>query len=94
MYRLKKIQEKKKINKQKAEALKKAKGITNGENIYNNSQNTSCKVPFGATGTIQTAYLQNLHNKLTLLTDQNWPIMTNLHYLSLTASNMTAKLTN
>ena len=51
-------------------------------------------MPFGATGTIQTAYLQNLHNKLTLLTDQNWPIMTNLHYLSLTASNMTAKLTN
>lgn len=50
MYRLKKIQEKKKINKQKAEALKKAKGITNGENIYNNSQNTSCLVSFGATG--------------------------------------------
>ena len=52
------------------------------------------KCLFGATGTIQTAYLQNLLNKLTLLTDQNWPIMTNLHYLSLRASNMTAKLTN
>lgn len=31
--RLKKIQEKKKINKQKAEAQKKARGITNGKNI-------------------------------------------------------------
>ena len=47
---------------------------------------------------LQAPYKQLIYkiytdNKLTLLTDQNWPVMTNL-YLSLTASNMTAKLTN
>ena len=52
------------------------------------------------TSTLQTTYLRHQHNQrteqndLTLPTDRNWPITTDKRYLSLTANNITAKLTN
>ena len=52
------------------------------------------------TSTLQTTYSGHQHNQrtehndLTLPTDRNWPITTDEHYLSLTANNITAKLTN
>ena len=52
------------------------------------------------TGTIQTTYSRHEHykqteqNDLTSLTDRNRQITTDLLQLSLTANNITAKLTN
>ena len=52
------------------------------------------------TGAIQTPHPRHWHykrteqNDLTLLTDRDWPITTNLRHLSLTGHNITAKLTN
>ena len=52
------------------------------------------------TSTLQTTYSRHQHNQrtkqndLTLPTDRNWPITTDERYLSLTANNITAKLTN
>ena len=52
------------------------------------------------TSTLQTTYSRYQHNQrteqndLTLPTDRNWPITTDERYLSLTANNITAKLTN
>ena len=52
------------------------------------------------TSTLQTTYSRHQHNQrteqndLTLPTDRNWPITTDQRYLSLTANNITAKLTN
>ena len=52
------------------------------------------------TGAVQTPHPRHRHykrteqNDLTLLTDRDWPITTNLRHLSLTGHNITAKLTN
>ena len=52
------------------------------------------------TSTLQTTYSWHQHNQrteqndLTLPTDRNWPITTDVRYLSLTANNIMAKLTN
>ena len=51
------------------------------------------------TSTLQTTYWRHQHkqrterNDITIPTDRNWPITTG-RYLSLTANNITAKLTN
>ena len=52
------------------------------------------------TSTLQTTYSRHQHNQWTELndlilpTDRNWPITTDERYLSHTANNITAKLTN